>query len=38
MIQPNTVLVMPAYRHAANRIFKATEIIFSVRRRATVTT
>jgi hypothetical protein len=29
LIQPNTVLVMPAYRHAANRVLKATEIIYS---------
>ncbi len=29
LVQPNTVLVMPAYRHAANRVLKATEIIYS---------
>jgi hypothetical protein len=26
LVQGNTVLVMPAYRHAANRVFSATEI------------
>ena len=29
LVQPTTVLVMPAYRHTANRVLKATEIIFS---------
>ena len=29
LVQPNTVLVMPAYRHAANRVLKATEIVYS---------
>ncbi len=29
LIQPNTVLVMPAYSHAANRVLKATDIIYS---------
>ena len=29
LIQPDTLLVMPAYRHAADRVVKATEIIFS---------
>ena len=37
LIQPNTVLVMPAYRHAANRVFKATEIVYSSTATATVT-
>ncbi len=29
LISANTVLVMPAYRHAANRIFNATEIRYT---------
>ena len=29
LIQATTVLVMPAYRHAANRIFNATEIYYT---------
>ena len=37
LIQPDTVLVMPAYRHAADRILKATEIIFSTSPRRTAT-
>jgi hypothetical protein len=28
LIQATTVLVMPAYRHAANRVFKAAEITY----------
>jgi hypothetical protein len=28
LVYPNTVLVMPAYSHAANRVLKATEIIY----------
>ncbi len=29
LVRPNTVLVMPAYRHAANRVFHATEIQYT---------
>ena len=28
LVQATTVLVMPAYRHAAQRVFKATEILY----------
>jgi len=38
LIQATTVLVMPAYRHAAHRIFKATEITYSGGDGATATT
>ncbi len=38
LVRPNTVLVMPAYRHAAYRIFKATEITFTASGSATATT
>ncbi len=38
LIQPNAVLVMPAYRHAANRVFRATEITFGAADSATATT
>jgi hypothetical protein len=29
LLQATTMLVMPAYRHAANRIFSATEIVYT---------
>jgi hypothetical protein len=38
LVQPTTVLVMPAYRHAANRVFKATEIRYQAAAAATATT
>lgn len=38
LVQPTTVLVMPAYRHAANRVFKATEITYRAPEAATATT
>jgi len=38
LVRPNTVLVMPAYRHAAYRVFKATEITFTASGSATATT
>ncbi len=38
LIEPNAVLVMPAYRHAANRVFSATEISYQASGEATVTT
>lgn len=37
LIQPNTVLVMPAYRHAANRVFFATEISYGATDASTTT-
>lgn len=37
LVQPTTVLVMPAYRHAANRVFKATEITYQAIGSATTT-
>jgi hypothetical protein len=37
LIQATTVLVTPAYRHAANRIFSATEISYAPAHGATTT-
>lgn len=37
VVQANAVLVTPAYRHAANRIFNATEIRYTAAGQATVT-
>ena len=37
LIRPNTVLVMPAYRHAANRVFQATQISYTPSGAATTT-
>jgi hypothetical protein len=37
LIQATTVLVTPAYRHAANRIFSATEIYYEPGNAATTT-
>lgn len=38
LVQANTVLVMPAYRHAATRVFKAAEITYASGDGATATT
>ena len=38
LIQETTVLVMPAYRHAAHRIFNAAEIAYAVSGEPTTTT
>ena len=38
LVEPSAVLVMPAYRHAANRVFKATEITYVTPGGATQTT
>ncbi|MDD4268765.1 MAG: hypothetical protein GXY25_08540, partial [Pirellulaceae bacterium] len=38
LVQPNAVLVMPAYRHAAHRIFQATEISYTAVDSPTTTT
>ena len=38
LVEPNTVLVMPAYRHAANRVFYATQITYQPDGRPTATT
>jgi len=38
LVQPTTVLVMPAYRHAANRVFTATEITYRGAEATTTTT
>jgi hypothetical protein len=38
LLRPIAVLVMPAYRHAANRVFKATEIAYQAPAGETVTT
>ncbi len=38
LIQATTVLVMPAYRHAAHRVFNAAEITYSPTSAATATT
>ncbi|NUQ66071.1 MAG: hypothetical protein HUU20_26720 [Pirellulales bacterium] len=38
LVRPTTVLVMPAYRHAANRVFRATEIAYTDAGSATTTT
>ena len=35
LIRPNTVLVTPAYRHAAIRVFKATAITYTASSAAT---
>ena len=37
LVQPNTVLVMPAYRHAAHRVFNAREITYTATDSATTT-
>lgn len=37
LLQANTVLVMPAYRHAAHRVFNALEIRFNASGAATTT-
>jgi len=38
LLQANTVLVMPAYRHAAHRVFNAPEIVYTGSGAATSTT
>jgi hypothetical protein len=38
LVRPSTVLVMPAYRHAANRVFRATEITYTAADSPTATT
>jgi hypothetical protein len=38
LVEPNTVLVMPAYRHAAYRVFKATQISYEAAAATTTTT
>lgn len=38
MLQATTMLVMPAYRHAAHRIFNATEITYAADGSSTTTT
>jgi len=38
LVQATTVLVMPAYRHAAHRVFNAAEISYSAAGSATTTT
>jgi hypothetical protein len=37
LVQPTTVLVMPAYRHAAHRVFKAAEITYTAAGAPTAT-
>ncbi len=37
LLQANTVLVMPAYRHAANRVFNALEVRYNPASSATTT-
>ena len=37
LVRPDTALVMPAYRHAANRVFHAEQIQFAASGAATVT-
>jgi hypothetical protein len=37
LVQPSTVMVMPAYRHAAHRVFNAAEIQYSATGSATTT-
>ena len=37
LVQANTVLVMPAYQHAANRVFHAAEITYTASGAATAT-
>jgi hypothetical protein len=38
LVEPSAALVMPAYRHAAYRVFKATEIAYAESGAATATT
>ncbi|MCE9546915.1 MAG: hypothetical protein K8T25_15680 [Planctomycetia bacterium] len=38
LVQANTVLVMPAYRHAAHRVFHAVDITYTADGAATATT
>jgi len=38
LVQASTVLVMPAYRHAAHRVFNAAEITYTAADAATATT
>lgn len=38
LVRPATVLVMPAYRHAAHRVFKAAEITYTASGAPTATT
>ena len=38
LLQATTMLVMPAYRHAAHRIFNATDIIYTANGSSTATT
>jgi hypothetical protein len=38
LVQPNTVLVTPAYHHAARRVFGASEITYTASGAATATT
>ena len=38
LVQPNAVLVMPAYRHAAYRVFKATQVSYTAADALTTTT
>lgn len=38
LVRPTTVLLMPAYRHAANRVFRAAEIAYTAAGSATTTT
>jgi len=38
LVQPNTVLVMPAYRHAASRIFFAQELSYTAPQSSSTTT
>jgi hypothetical protein len=38
LIEPNTVLVTPAYRHAARRVFGSSEIVFTAAGATTATT
>lgn len=37
LVEPNTVLVMPAYRHAANRVFQAAQISYTASGAPTTT-
>jgi hypothetical protein len=37
LVQPNAVLVMPAYRHAAYRVFKAIQVSYTAADAATTT-
>ena len=38
LVQPNAVLVMPAYRHAAYRVFKAIQVAYTATDAPTTTT